>query len=126
MTHNSAISDTISSPEPSEFLKADRYLMQIWQQGYLSLEEAERRALVSELFKRAVFLNSLLRTEGEGRSGLLEQILRSGRQQVRGSPLQGTFYSLDRGHGAGGRGLDVPFEKKVSARTSGWRKPAPS
>ena len=49
MTHNSAISDTTA--EPSEILKADPYLMQIWQQGYLSLEEAERRALVSGLLK---------------------------------------------------------------------------
>ena len=49
MTHNSAISDTTA--EPSEILKADRYLIESWRLGYLSLKEAERLALVSGLLK---------------------------------------------------------------------------
>ena len=51
MTQSSPILDTISTAEPSQILKADPYLIQIWRQGYLSLEEAERRALVSGLLK---------------------------------------------------------------------------
>ena len=47
MTQSSPISDTISSPEPSEILQADSYLIESWRLGYLSLKEAERRALVS-------------------------------------------------------------------------------
>jgi hypothetical protein len=51
MTQASLISDTISPQEPSEILKADRYLIESWRLGYLSLQEAERRALVAGLLK---------------------------------------------------------------------------
>ena len=63
MTHNSAISDTTA--EPSEILKADPYLIESWRLGYLSLKEAERRALVAGLLRERYSSTSFYRQNAE-------------------------------------------------------------
>ena len=99
MTQSSPISDTISA-EPSEILKADPYLMQIWRQGYLSLKEAERRALVSGLLKERYSSTPFYRRKAEADPDYWSKFSGRVANGFAGADLQGTLYSLDRGNGA--------------------------